>query len=232
MEIEYVIVRKSGRRGVSISVGPSGVRVSAPAGFPESKIDGLVESRRAWIERNMARFAKKMKIMMEPGLYEDKVMFMGRFVPMSVSPARVREKMSFDGSAFTAALRSGYSRRDVERLYIKWLKREAESFMPSRVAIYSRGLGVSPSKISIRNQKSRWGSASKDGNVTFNCNLLKAPAEVIDYVVVHELCHLRVHDHSKSFWSLVESAFPDYKACRKWLRDNGTGIMDSSKIFG
>jgi hypothetical protein len=232
MEIEYVIVRRRGRRSVSISVGPNGVRVSAPVSFPEAKIDELVESRRAWIEKNTARFAKKMKIMMEPGLYENKVMFMGKFVPMGVAPARVREKMSFDGSAFTATLRPGRSKRDVERLYIKWLKREAETSMPSRVAAYSRGLGVSPSKISIRNQKSRWGSASSSGNVTFNCNILKAPVEVIDYVVVHELCHLRVHDHSKSFWSLVESAFPDYKACRKWLRDNGTGIMDSSKIFG
>lgn len=232
MEIEYVIVRKRGKRSVSISVGPGGVRVSAPVGFPESKIDQLVESRREWIERNMARFARKMRIMAEPGLYEDKVMFMGRFVPMSKSPARVREKMSFNGSAFSAALRPGHTRGDVERLYIKWLKREAERFIPSRVSMYSRSLGVSPSRISIRNQKSRWGSASGSGSVTFNCNILKAPVEIIDYVVVHELCHLKVHDHSKSFWSLVESAFPAYKSCRKWLRDNGTGIMDSSKIFG
>jgi len=232
MTIRYSVVRKGSGRRVSISVGPEGVRVRAPKNFPESKIGEIVESRRDWIERNSRRFARKMRIMQEPGLYEDKVMFLGRFVPMATERARVREKVSFDGSSFTATVREGRGKRDVERLYIKWLKREAESFIPSRVAVYGRGLGVSPSKISIRNQKSRWGSASASGNVTFNCNILKAPLEVVDYVVVHELCHLRVHNHSKSFWDLVGSAFPNYKACRKWLRDNGTGIMDSSKIFG
>ena len=90
--------------------------------------------------------------------------------------------------------------------------------LPERVAYYASQVGVTYGRITIRNQRTRWGSCSSKGNLNFNCLLMLMPAEIQDYVVVHELCHIRHHDHSPAFYRLVESVLPDYKERERLLR--------------
>ena len=94
--------------------------------------------------------------------------------------------------------------------------------IPERVRFYALRIGVTYGRITIRNQKTRWGSCSQNGNLNFNYLLAGMPEEVLDYVVVHELCHRKEMNHSAKFWSEVEKAFPDYKRVRKWLQENGS----------
>ena len=105
------------------------------------------------------------------------------------------------------------------------LGRQALSVIPKKVAHYAKILGVSYGRITIRNQKTRWGSCSSKGNLNFNCLLMLTPEEVQDYVVVHELCHRREMNHSPRFWSLVESVIPDYRRYEAWLKKEGEAIM-------
>jgi len=84
---------------------------------------------------------------------------------------------------------------------------------------------VTYGRITIRNQKTRWGSCSSKGNLNFNCLLMLAPPEVLDYVVVHELCHRMEMNHSKRFWSLVETVLPDYREQEKWLKGEGAVLL-------
>lgn len=98
----------------------------------------------------------------------------------------------------------------------------AKEAIPRRVAYYAPIVGVTYGRITIRNQKTRWGSCSGKGNLNFNCRLMKMPPEVLDYVVVHELCHRKEMNHSPEFWAEVEKVLPDYKKIRKWLKENGT----------
>lgn len=108
------------------------------------------------------------------------------------------------------------------RWELRDLYEEALRVIPGKVTHYAGILGVTYGRITIRHQKTLWGSCSRKGNLNFNCMLMKAPEKVQDYVVVHELCHRIEMNHSKRFWTLVESVFPDYKQCRKWLRDEGS----------
>ena len=108
---------------------------------------------------------------------------------------------------------------------LRELARKAAEYIPGRVACYAPLIGVSYGRITIRNQRSRWGSCSSRGNLNFNCLLMLAPPEIIDYVIVHELCHRREMNHSPLFWQEVERVLPDYKRRRKWLKDNGERIM-------
>ena len=101
------------------------------------------------------------------------------------------------------------------------LAEQAVEVVPKRVAHYAARMGVTYGRITIRHQRTRWGSCSSNGNLNFNCLLMLAPSEVLDYVVVHELAHRREMNHSAAFWKVVATWMPDYKKYRKWLRDNG-----------
>ena len=101
------------------------------------------------------------------------------------------------------------------------VKKRAKVLIPERVDYYAKLSGITYNRIFIRLQKTRWGSCSADGNLNFNCLLALMPLEILDSVVVHELCHRHHMDHSKEFYTEVLSIFPDYKRCNKWLKENG-----------
>ena len=102
---------------------------------------------------------------------------------------------------------------------------EALKVIPERVEYFAKVIGVTYGKITVRNQKTRWGSCSSKGNLNFNCLLMLAPPEVLDYVVVHELCHRKQMNHSKAFWLEVEKVLPNYKEVRRWLKEEGSQMI-------
>lgn len=108
---------------------------------------------------------------------------------------------------------------------LRTLSQQAKAVLPERVAYFAPKVGVSYGRITIRAQRSRWGSCSSNGNLNFNCLLMLMPPEVQDYVVVHELCHRKELNHSHRFWTEVEKILPDYPARKKWLKDNGGALI-------
>lgn len=108
---------------------------------------------------------------------------------------------------------------------IKELREQARLVITERVKHFAPLVGVTYNRIAIRVQHTRWGSCSSKGNLNFNCLLAMTPAEVVDYVVVHELCHRKELNHSDKFWREVERILPDYKACQNWLKDHGTKLI-------
>lgn len=113
-----------------------------------------------------------------------------------------------------------FTEQEMERL-----AKLAKQIIPEKVSYYARLMGVTYGRITIRRQKTRWGSCTKDGNLNFNCLLMMAPPEVLDYVVVHELCHRIEMNHSARFWAQVEKVLPDYKIPRRWLKEQGAVLM-------
>lgn len=109
------------------------------------------------------------------------------------------------------------------------LAQEALEDLPVRVKRYAPLVGVTYGRITIRNQRTRWGSCSSKGNLNFNCLLMLCPPEIRDYVVVHELCHRREMNHSPRFWAEVEKILPDYKEKQKWLKENGGRLIGRLK---
>ena len=103
-------------------------------------------------------------------------------------------------------------------------RQAAKEYIPKRAAHFAALLGVTYENITIRDQKTRWGSCSSKGTLSFNWRLMLAPPAVLDYVVIHELCHRKEMNHSPRFWRLVEQIMPDYKTKRQWLKENGNKL--------
>ena len=110
---------------------------------------------------------------------------------------------------------------------IQKLAKDAFEYIPQRVRYFAPIVGVTYGRITIRNQKTRWGSCSSKGNLNFNCLLMLTPPEVIDYVVVHELCHRLEMNHSPRFWAEVERILPNFRVQKQWLKDNGGKYIDA-----
>ena len=106
------------------------------------------------------------------------------------------------------------------------LKQQATRAIPARVAWFAPAVGVSYGRVAIGRQISRWGSCSAVGNLNFNCLLMLCPPEVLDYVVVHELCHRKHMNHSRAFWAEVERVLPDYQMRRNWLKEHGGALVE------
>ena len=108
---------------------------------------------------------------------------------------------------------------------IRAMADRALAVIPDRVAWFAPLVGVSYGRVTIRNQRSKWGSCSSKGNLNFNCVLMLAPPEVVDYIVVHELCHRKEMNHSPRFWAEVGRVIPDYRRHRQWLNENGNKLI-------
>ncbi len=108
---------------------------------------------------------------------------------------------------------------------LRSLTDQALRVIPERVAHYAPLIGVTYGRITVRNQRTKWGSCSAKGNLNFNCLLMLAPPEVLDSVVVHELCHRKVMNHSEPFYAEVLRVYPDYRKWEKWLKENGQRLM-------
>lgn len=121
-----------------------------------------------------------------------------------------------------------YDALEVKRLTnaeIQELADKALLIIPERVKYFAKLIGVDYGRITIRNQRTRWGSCSSKGNLNFNCLLMLTPPDVLDYVVVHELCHRKEMNHSKAFWNEVEKVLPNYKELVRWLKEEGSEII-------
>ncbi len=196
--IPYTLVKSSRRRTVSIQIGAGGkMTVRCPYYMGKWIVDGFLREKQDWIYKHYMEAVRK---------------------------AELDGSFDVDDSG-NAGFDDGDSRSPIHTNedpdLIKKHKKYARKIFEAKVAYYQQFTGGNYTSITVRDQKTRWGSCSGRGTLSFNWRLILAPPEILDYVVVHELCHLTHMNHSKDFWNLVGSVIPDYKIRRKWLKENG-----------
>jgi len=200
---------------VRVRVEPDGgVIVTLPQRSREREAAAAVRELRPWIDRRRAEVeVARGAIERAPG----GVPLLGELLTLREEPGRTRAHRR--GGVLLVPVGDGAAQA-IER----WYRRTARAELGPRVSAATAALGAEYSRITIRDQRTRWGSCSPTGALAFNWRLLLGPEEVLDYVVWHEACHLVVFDHSRRFWDLLEHHRPAYRVPRRWLRDNGAAL--------
>jgi len=225
--VRYLLRRSTRARRLRLVLDRDGIPlVTLPVRAPARLADEFVESRQDWIGRQRVRFAADRERHRARGPLGDggTVDFSGQPHRLEVrGPTTARRTRVEHDDTDGPVIRVWISRADERPLPVvleAWLRREARGAIGRRLAARAPQLGVSPASVSIRDQRTRWGSASRRGRLSFSWRLVLAPPAVLDYVVVHELAHLVVFGHPPGFWTLVRSVVPDADRARRWLRDH------------
>jgi predicted metal-dependent hydrolase len=215
-DLPYRVRRSDRARRVRVSVDARGeVEVVLPRRTPERAAAAAVVELRPWIERRLAEASAARVAIAARGAA---VPYLGRELALRPEPGRTRVHRRGDLLLVPGDERAPAA---IERWYRRAAAREIAPRLDAAVA----ALGASYSTLTIRNQRTRWGSCSATGALSFNWRLLLAPESVLDYVVWHEACHLRVMDHSTDFWTLVRRHCPGYEDDRRWLRRHGATLV-------
>lgn len=232
--LPYRLERRRGRRRVTLQLEPrEGLRVLAPRRLALRQVESVLRQEAAWLRRRLAE-VRRWEAAHPPRRYAsgETLPLLGEAWPLEVSEDAGRRRASVtrtrrDGGPgvirlrLPAGLPAGERRALARRTLEAWYRRLARRLLEKRAAHWSGRLGVAVAAISVRDPRTRWGSCSSTGRMSFSWRLAMAPPAVLDYLVVHELAH-RVHaDHSPAFWRLVETHAPRAKRLRAWLRERG-----------
>jgi predicted metal-dependent hydrolase len=217
MPIKIDKLVRAKRRTIALIVERDGsLTVRAPKRAALSDIEQFIQQKSGWIERSR----EKIKAIGMPAQKQytdgEKFLFLGNAYELRLVDSQLPTLAFDDGFTLSIAARA-----QGEKFFIDWYKKQAAQIFPERVLYHARLHGFAPKQIKINSAKTRWGSCGSNGNINFTWRLVMAPLDVIDYVVLHELAHLRVRNHSPQFWKLVASIDANYKKKRKWLRENG-----------
>ena len=215
-KIDKIIRTK--RKTIALVVQPDGqLVIRAPKRATKWQINALIKKHADWIAKKQAEALEAQEKFAPHQFVEgEEFYFLGekyalRFVENAKSDLILESDFQMNPSA----------RENAEGIFERWYKKEARQIFSERVDFYAKKYDFSYQKLKLSSAKRRWGSCSSLGNINLTWRLVMMPPEIIDYVVVHELCHLREQNHSKKFWTQVGAIMPEYKSRRKWLKEKG-----------
>lgn len=229
--INYSIVRAK-RKTVKIKILPTcNLEITAPFHFPEADIITVLQQKSRWILRKIDDLKKLAANLATKELVDGATLLL-LGLPKTLVIRRTQnlsQPLIELGDTFLAVQlpqvvpyvnQAAWIKSSIKKWYVEY----SAQHLSKRTAFWSNKIGSIPKRITIRDQKTRWGSCSTLGNINYNWRIIMAPLEVIDYLVIHELCHLLVPNHSKQFWNTVAAYSPNYKAQRKWLKSHASTL--------
>lgn len=210
--MNYQLIR-SKRKTLSLQVNNQAeLIVRAPNLLPIEKIEQFVVEKSSWIDKKLT--AATTKIPKKPYYQNNEnFLYLGNSYPLMIS-SKFSAKLNFNGVKFK-------TKQANRAQFLTWYKNSFREIALPRLMYYAKTHKLNYQQVRLKSQKTLWGSCSSVNNINLNYLLIQAPINVIDYVIVHELCHTVHKNHSKDFWQLVESILPNYKASKSWLKSKG-----------
>ena len=208
------VVRHRGARRLTLRFSRAGARLTVPPRTSAREIEAFLRDSSGWVADQRARLGPPPAPLAEG----DRLALLDDELELALAPAGRRTTVRRDGRLLMASLGPGAG---LDAAVERWYRREAAAVLGARSQALADRLGVEVSAVTVRDPRSRWGSCSSSGRLSFSWRLLLAPAPVLDGVVAHEVCHLVRPDHSPAFWELMGRVAPGHRASRAWLREHG-----------
>jgi predicted metal-dependent hydrolase len=225
-EFNYQVKKSARKKTLTIVVHPDNrVVVSTPATYPWKNILRFVEKKSDWIRKairaNLQRDQQDQARRFETG---EKLLYLGKEYTLRIECGNSSQVILRDEDiCVRLPMIAGAAPEPstVKEHLLKWYQERALAEVKEKVPVYADRIGVNPRFVAIKSLKSRWGSCSIHGRISLAWNIIMAPEQVFDHLIVHELCHMVHHNHSAEYWNLVATILPDHRQSRKWLRENG-----------
>lgn len=227
--IDFFIKRSNRRRTISLFVDPfEGVFLRAPFGPSVESLSKLVHSKAIWILKKQKQIEEIKEFLPKREFVGGETfLYLGRQLRLKVLDSKNNSspKVRMKEGRFVVALNNHFTelgrKRVIRKALLNWYKEHAQKLLLSRIGIYSKKLDLSSPEVFLANQSKRWGSCNYKGRIRLNWHIIMAPMSLVDYVLAHELCHLKHISHSRDFWRLLGSIMPDYETRRECLRKEG-----------
>jgi len=222
------VIRTNRRvKTASIKIVDQQVQVIVPEDFSQDKVNTLLQKKASWIREKLLIQSEIIPVQPKEYVSGESFAYLGKNYRLKLVQS-ASGTIKFIGNRFVLDVDKNLSDGKREA-FIKdqlelWFKSHAEKRLKEKAKRYAKILGVNPKSVAVKSYKSRWGGCSVHGDIFFNWKIIMAPHHIVDYVVVHELNHLREHNHSPKFWRGVEQVIPDYRDDKEWLKANGESL--------
>jgi predicted metal-dependent hydrolase len=229
--VAYYIIKSKRIKTSEIIIDSDRVTIRTPLNKNLSEIHRIVSDKASWILKKQKEYREAIPQIIKPTFEEDSTLpYLGKNYPLRIlKEIHSENNIELTDGEFIIRIKSSKeptnSKTVIKKLYEDWLIRNAQSVFKHKVEKYSEKLGVKSGKITIKNLKNRWGSMTKEGSINLNVNLLKAPEDIIDYIIFHELCHLKIKEHSHHYWDYLHGYMHDYQQKIDWLKVNGSTLI-------
>jgi hypothetical protein len=218
------IIRTNRRKTADVRVEEGSVTVVVPQHTKPEKIDQILAEKRQWIRGKIALHLETAPISAKEYVSGEAFSYLGRNYRLKVEEGPFAPVKLIKGRLVVTTPHGSKQPHMIRNALTQWFKHQANNKLRVKVDRYAAVVGAHPNGVGIKSFKSRWGSCTDKGRVEFNWKIIMAPIRIVDYIVVHELCHLKQHDHSPAYWREVERVMPDYQECRKWLKENAVSF--------
>ncbi len=218
--VSYTVKRSARARSWRLEFNPrNGLVAVLPRGLDLAEVDGILASKARWIKAQLDQAERRASRSRERRLRDGgPFLFLGREYTLRCAAGNGRAgAVTLNETEVTVNLAPG-DEETLRRAVARWLKREARKVITAAVAAEAAATKAAAARVFVRNQRTRWASCSAAGNLNFNYHVAMAPPEIVRYLVVHEVAHLKTLRHGKRFHRLVARRYPDYRAAEKWLR--------------
>ena len=215
------VIKSSRRKTSALKIKGQEVSVHIPSHLPIKFAQEFVLQKTVWIQQKLKEQSQKISLEMQFTEGEEHL-FLGknytlRLIQKEKSPSIIKTPQTLE----VHGRQNRLSKTVIRTALIRWYKQQAEHYLRSRTAELARKVNLTPHSITVKTYKARWGSCGIKGDIQYNWKLMLAPPDIIDYVIIHELCHIQHHNHSTQFWQLVGHHSPSFKTSRHWLKTHG-----------
>ena len=219
------VIRTDRKKSVSIYFEKDSVKVRVPKSLSERRIRELITRRAPWIKKKIKEVLDRPSVKQKEYVSGETFLYLGRNYRLKVSRGEENSiKLKGGYLVATTLINDRSPEETIRSMLVSWYRQHAENRLGEKTDRLAKIVGVLPNSIKVRDYKSRWGSCSSSGDISYNWKIILTPHRIVDYVIVHELCHLLEHNHSRQYWKHVERYVSDWRDCRDWLKMNSRSL--------